>query len=194
MRSPITVSTLLAFAASSYAQSSIALDPAGQGLQITQPSGSIWWVAETANSVAWTCRNTQIQTFTILVSNQNPQILAQPQAFKANVPNADCSENIMGSEFPAGPGYQIGLANINNQTDIYALSEVFEIKPKGSAFASVTTTDLGGPTSSTTGGSGSASPTSGSAQSGASSGAATKGTKVTSGLLGVAAGLFAFFA
>lgn len=74
---------------------------------------------------------------------------------------------------------------------IYALSDVFEIKPKGSTFASVTTTDLGGPTSSSTDGN-SPSPTSGSAQQ--SSGAAAHATKVTSGLLGVVAGLFAFVA
>jgi len=190
MISPISAITIAACAAVAYSQIT-ANDPA-EGLSVTQPSTSVWWVQNSQNTIAWTCRNTQIQTFTVLVSNTDPKILTQPQAFLANLKNADCSELIQASEFPTGPGYQILLANPVNQTDIYAVSELFEIKAAGSAFASVTTTDIGG--SQTASSSSSATQTSGSAASSTSTGAATKSAKVTGGLLGLAAGLFAFLA
>jgi len=181
--------SVLAVAAATYAQST-AVDPAGQGLSITQPSSGIWWVQGGQNTLAWTCRNTQISTFTVVVLNSNPQILAAGEPYLANLNNADCSELIQPNQFTPATGYSIALANPSNVTDYYAISEQFEIKSAGSPYASVTTTDNGGPTSSSSGG---ASPTSEGAASGASSGAATHATKVTTGLLGVAAGLFAFF-
>jgi len=185
-----TLTAAVALAVTAYAQTSAAVDPAGQGLSVTQPSSSVWWVQGGQNTLAWTCRNTQISTFTVVVMNSNPQILAAPEAYLANLKNADCSELIQPNQFTPATGYTIGLANPLNQSDYYAISETFEIKAAGAAYASVTTTDIGGtPTASNSGG---ASPTSGGAASGTSPGAATKATKVTSGLLGVAAGLFAF--
>jgi len=193
MFSPVSAITLITFAAASYAQSSIALDPAGQGLKITLPSSADWWVQQNQNVVAWTCLDTQIPLFTLLVLNSDPAILAAPEPFMANLKNTDCSETIQASDFTAAQGYQIALANPSNVTDIYAISEPFEIKPKGSAFATVTTTDIGASQTASSSGSSTASATSGGASSGTSSGAATKGTQVTSGLLGIAAGLLAFF-
>jgi hypothetical protein len=43
MFSSTTALTAVTFAAVAYAQTSIPIDPAGQGLKVTQPSGSAWW-------------------------------------------------------------------------------------------------------------------------------------------------------
>ncbi|KIJ63816.1 hypothetical protein HYDPIDRAFT_91819 [Hydnomerulius pinastri MD-312] len=124
-------------------------------LTITNPSANSWWVAQSQNTLAWTCNTSPYQNYTVLLANSNPSILASPLAIIAVQQNYDCSETItqQQSAQPAGTGYTVLLASTLNSTDIYAQSEPFEIKALGAAYPATTAS------ASATGSAGSASPT-----------------------------------
>ncbi|KIJ15393.1 hypothetical protein PAXINDRAFT_169234 [Paxillus involutus ATCC 200175] len=105
-------------------------------LTITNPSANSWWVAQSANTLAWTCNTSPYQTYTVVLTNTNPSILSGPLAIIAIQQNYDCSETItqQQSAQPAATGYTIQLTNPLNNTEVYAESEPFEIKALGSAY------------------------------------------------------------
>jgi hypothetical protein len=110
-------------------------------LTITNPSASTWWVAQSQNVLAWTCKTSPQTEFTILITNQDKTKYPSPLAFIAIQQNFDCSIVITQDQAnqPAGQGWQILFANPLNNTDVYASSDVFEIKPLGSAYPSQVT-------------------------------------------------------
>ncbi|CAL1709006.1 unnamed protein product [Somion occarium] len=154
-------------------------------LKITTPSSNAWWVAQSINTIAWTCQESQFQTFTILIANTDPKVLTQPQAIIAIENNFDCSKTITQDQASqaAGSGYTILLANPLNSTEVYATSEPFEIKPLGSAYP--TTSASTTPTA--TGSSASNAPTSGSDSQSTSGGSSSDATSLKTSIAGVAA-------
>jgi len=116
---------------------------AAADLKIISPGGpDLWWVAKSQNVISWTCNESPYGNFTILVANKNPAILVAPMAVVAIENNFDCSKTItqdQASQAP-GTGYTIQLANILNQTDVYAESQEFEIKPLGAAYPAASAT------------------------------------------------------
>ncbi|KAH9852451.1 hypothetical protein C2E23DRAFT_709571, partial [Lenzites betulinus] len=112
-------------------------------LEIISPGGpDLWWVAESDNVVSWTCKTSTVQQFTVLIANQNTAILTAPQAFIAQQNNFDCSKLITKDQvnMQPGTGYTIQLANIFNETDVYAESQPFEIKALGAAYPATSAT------------------------------------------------------
>ncbi|KAF5336355.1 hypothetical protein D9611_006599 [Ephemerocybe angulata] len=106
-------------------------------LTVTTPSAANWWVAKSTNVLQWSCKADNVpQTFTVLIGNQNPAVLVQPLAIIAIQNNYDCSVLITQDQAnqAAGTGYEVLLANPINNTDVYARSEAFEIKPLGSLY------------------------------------------------------------
>jgi len=156
-------------------------------LQVTSPSSSLWWVAKSTNVIAWTCKDTSITDFTVLVNNANPQLLVSPIAVIAIQQNYDCSITISQDQAnqPVGTGWTVLLANPLNNTDVYATSEPFEIKALGSAYPSQSTTSAGNSTSSSSGSAASSKPTSGALGMGAGFGG------VFAGALAAAAAVWA---
>jgi len=132
-------------------------------LQITSPSSSTWWVAKSQNVLQWTCHDTNITQFTVLISNTDPKIAVAPLAIIGVQNNFDCSLIITQDQAnqPAGTGWLVLLANILNQTDVYATSQPFEIKPLGSLYPSQATPSANASSgASSTAGTASAKPTS----------------------------------
>ncbi|KXN82758.1 hypothetical protein AN958_02197 [Leucoagaricus sp. SymC.cos] len=141
---------------------------AAADLQITNPSSSSWWVAQSANNLAWTCHDSPADNFTVMITNTNPSVLSGSQAIIAIQSNFDCSKLITQEQSAHTPatGYQILFANPFNATQIYAQSEQFEIKPLGSAYPATTSNAGASPT-----GSGSAAGASGTGTSNGKNGA-----------------------
>ncbi|KAI0937561.1 hypothetical protein AcW1_001591 [Taiwanofungus camphoratus] len=151
--------TLLAFVSSAAAQ-----------LQIVSPGGpNLWWVAQSDNTVLWTCETSPYSNFTILIANSNPSVLASSLAIVAQQPNYDCSETISQHQIsqPAASGYTLMFANPLNNSDIYATTQPFEIKALGAAYP---------PSSATPTATASATPSSSSGSSGSSSSSAPSAT------------------
>jgi len=151
---------------------------AQSGLQILAPGGpNLWWVGNSVNTLAWTCHESQFLNFTVLVANTNQNILVQAQPIIAIEDNFVCSQTITQQQeiFPAATGYTIQLANTLNNTDVYAESAQFEIKPQGSAYPDPSAT----PTESGASSTGSAGPTGSGSPSGSGSGAAVQTTSPT---------------
>jgi len=165
-------------------------------LTVVVPGGpDLWWVDKSQNNIVWTCQDSPYSNFTILVANQNTQVLSSPIAIVAIENNFDCSKIITPDQAnqPPGTGYIIQLANILNETDVYAQSQPFEIKALGAAYpaSSATPTASGTSTGSAAGGSASSTGT----PSGKSN-AAVSNVKWSATGLGLAAigALFGFMA
>jgi hypothetical protein len=153
-------------------------------LTITQPSADIWWVAQSTNVMAWTCKTSPFTNFTVLI--QIPNVPA-PLQFLGIQQNFDCSITITNNQVNQAPGtgYQLLLANVFNNTDIFARSDPFEIKPLGSAYPSQVTPSPGA--------SGSGTPSQSGANPSSSTGAALSMRHGASTLGALAAAVFAGF-
>ncbi|KAG7452928.1 uncharacterized protein BT62DRAFT_915290 [Guyanagaster necrorhizus] len=107
-------------------------------LQVTAPSSDIWWVAQSTNVIAWTCNDSPYSEFTILITNSDSSILTSALAIVAIEQNYDCSKILTPEQvnMPAATGYTLQLANPLNSSQVYAASDLFEIKALGSAYPS----------------------------------------------------------
>ncbi|KAH9992297.1 hypothetical protein BJV77DRAFT_906702, partial [Russula vinacea] len=108
--------------------------------EILTPGGpNLWWVAQSQNTMAWTCHtNLPAATgsaFQLLINNTNPAILTAAEAIIANVPIADCSLTVTQQ--------QAALTPSTGYTLIYAVSQPFEVKALGASYppASATPTE-----------------------------------------------------
>jgi hypothetical protein len=117
---------------------------ASADLKITSPTADKWWVAQSQNLISWTCKDTTVQSFTVLVGNQDPKISVAPLAIIPVQQNFQCSILVTQDQAnqPAGTGWQIFFADVLNITNYLAISDPFEIKPIGSAYPAQTTTDV----------------------------------------------------
>ncbi|KAF9240447.1 hypothetical protein BU15DRAFT_87657 [Melanogaster broomeanus] len=103
---------------------------------LTAHSACLATLAQSANTLTWTCTTSSYTSFTVLIANSNPSILVAPMAIISIQENYDCSKLLTQQQVvqPVGTGYTIQFANILNGTDIYAESQPFEIKALGSAY------------------------------------------------------------
>jgi len=150
-------------------------------LTITSPTPSNWWIAAEAGNLAWTCNTTPgtEQTWTVMLANPSTALLTDTQAIIAEQPNYDCSV-LFTPNFTPGTGYTILFVNPLNSTDVWATSQAFEIKAKGSNYAATTSSGAGAT------GSGSATAGTAAASGSATSGAG-EGVRAGAGVVGVLA-------
>jgi len=137
------------------------------GLKVISPGGSsLWWVANSDNTLTWDCSDKTHAQFNVIIANSNPSVLVAPLPIIPTLDNFVCSKLIASTilNVPAATGYTIQLSNIFNNTDIYASSEPFEIKPVGSTYPDPSATPGAGNSLTSTGTSSgpSSSPSSGS--------------------------------
>ncbi|KAI0249751.1 hypothetical protein BJV78DRAFT_1276034 [Lactifluus subvellereus] len=139
----------------SFAVISTLIGSAVANFQFLSPGGpDLWWVAQSENTLVWACRdNPPAASYTLLVNNTNPTILAAPEAIVANIPNADCSHSITLQQAVLTPatGYTVIFADILDQTKIYAVSKPFEVKALGATYPSASATPADDPLTSTAG-------------------------------------------
>jgi len=127
--------------------------------QITNPSTSSWWVAKSENVLAWDCSSSQAtidNNFTVLINNIDPKVFQGPLAVIAVQSNSACSIDVSQDQVsqPAGTGYVITMADPLNNTNVFATSQQFQIKPLGSLYPSQVSSSASG-ASGTNAGSGS---------------------------------------
>ncbi|KAF8273723.1 hypothetical protein EI94DRAFT_1479907, partial [Lactarius quietus] len=129
-----------------------------QSFEILTPGGpNLWWVAQSQNTIAWTCNVDPLIQLTSSLNNTNPNILTAAEAIVANVPNADCSFSVTVQQAALTPatGYTVIFANPINQLEIYAVSQPFEVKALGAAYPPASATPTGGSSSTSSSPSGS---------------------------------------
>jgi len=157
-------------------------------LTITQPSASNWWIADSVNNIAWTCGNGNPAAYTVVVTNPDVKLLTGPLAVVGVLNDYICSYSYTpGSELRVGTGYTLSLTDILNSTHIYATSDPFEIKPKGSTYPPQVTPGAGASGSNAASGSGTA--TGSAPTSSPTNGAVRKGVGALLALSGLALGL-----
>ncbi|KAG9104970.1 hypothetical protein FRC06_002890 [Ceratobasidium sp. 370] len=111
-------------------------------LTITEPSSERWWVAQSQNTLRWTCNTSPYTNWTVLITNSDVNVLTTPLALIAiRKYNYDCSKTMIpGEQLKPGTGYTMVFANPFNNTDVFATSQSFEVKPVGSTYPPQITT------------------------------------------------------
>jgi hypothetical protein len=136
-----------AFVTSITAMFSAVVAQQSQQLNIISPGGpDLWWVAKSENVMLWSCQTSPYMNFTVLIGNSDTTILPASIAIIAIEQNYICSQDItqdMANQNP-GTGYTLSFANPLNATDVYAVSEPFEIKPLGSTYPPPSATPTAG--------------------------------------------------
>lgn len=192
-------SRVASFAALSALVGSVAAE-----FSVLSPGGpNLWWVAQSQNTLVWSCTdNPPATTFQVLLANTNVDILVAPSAIISTVNNADCSHTITQQQTNLIPAtnYTIILADIVNQTHVYATSQPFEVKALGASYppASATPSDSGSSASASATASGSASGSTASSTSSASSSQSSSGAEglrasVGAGVLALVGAAFGLF-
>jgi len=161
---------------------------------ITNPDSNHWFVSNSMNTIAWTpCTGAlalQHPLFTVVVRNQDQSIIPGNLSEIGAVPTTDCSKSFTPTNMPVGTGYTMFLED-STTAQVIAVSELFEVKPVGSAYPTSSSSAANGPTAS----SGSAPQASGTSGNGTSSapksGAASLMLSSQKGL-GLVAGLAGF--
>ncbi|KZV76721.1 hypothetical protein PENSPDRAFT_673350 [Peniophora sp. CONT] len=172
----------------------VASAAAADTFSVLAPGGpNVWWVAESQNTLTWTCHtNPPAQVFQLLLNNTNVNILPSPMAILANLNNADCSHTITTQQAALTPstGYTIVLADQLDQTKIYATSQEFEVKALGATYPAASATPTEGGSSASATGSATGSAASGAASSTAS---ASSESSNSSGAMGLTASIGSVF-
>ncbi|KAG8711177.1 hypothetical protein FRC09_020740 [Ceratobasidium sp. 395] len=120
-------------------------------LTISEPSGDRWWVAQSQNTLRWSCNTSPYTNWTVLITNPDVTILSGPLALIAILLissgdlfpeyNYDCSKTIIpGDQLKPGTGYTMLFGNPLNNTEVWATSAPFEVKPLGSTYPPQITT------------------------------------------------------
>jgi len=110
-------------------------------LTITEPSSERWWVAQSQNTLRWSCNTSPYTNWTVLITNSDATVLSGPLALIAIQYNYDCSKTMIpGEQLKTGTGYVMQFANPFNNTDVFASSESFEVKALGSTYPPQITT------------------------------------------------------
>ncbi|PVG03037.1 hypothetical protein CPB86DRAFT_869955 [Serendipita vermifera] len=112
------------------------------GLSVLAPSSTWWWQTGDQALFAWDCTDRSHAQFAAVVTNTNTALLPAGSSILVGIQNNDqCTTNIV-PQLNVGTGYTLQLTNIVNYTDIYATSEPFEVKAKGSPYPSGPTPSL----------------------------------------------------
>ncbi|KAF7289808.1 hypothetical protein MIND_01355100 [Mycena indigotica] len=117
------------------------------GLKILAPGGdNLWWLQGQDNNVVWTCSQSQIPQFTVWLNNTDTaSTISAITALISVEPNYVCAQlltaNLL-SRAPVGTGYTIVLTSITNATEIYAVSDPFEIKALSAGYPPATNTPV----------------------------------------------------
>lgn len=117
----------------------VAAGTSANALSVLTPSAQWWWQTGDEALLEWDCSDKTYPTFGVLVYNNNTQILPGNTMNLVAIQNNDqCNINIIPT-LNVGTGYEIHLTNPVNISDIYASSQSFEVKAKGSAYPSIPT-------------------------------------------------------
>ncbi|KAJ7487927.1 hypothetical protein FB451DRAFT_729610 [Mycena latifolia] len=115
------------------------------GLKILAPGGDgLWWVAQSINNVAWSCAESSFSQFTVWINNSDITLVTAITAIIPVEQNFNCIQGIDPNSWnvPVGKGYTIVLTDINNSTNVYAVSDPFEIKAVGSTYPATSATPV----------------------------------------------------
>ncbi|KAK6992792.1 hypothetical protein R3P38DRAFT_3082300 [Favolaschia claudopus] len=94
------------------------------------------------NNIAWSCSSSSFSTFTMWINNSDITLLTAITPLIAIENNFNCVQGLDGNiiTMPVGKGYTIVLSNPSNLTDVYAVSDPFEIKALSAGYPPETNT------------------------------------------------------
>ncbi|WRT66430.1 uncharacterized protein IL334_003386 [Kwoniella shivajii] len=136
-------------------------------LKVTQPTSDHWWVAQSLNTLAW--EGDSPDQFSVFLSNSDTNVLTSMLALTSITYSYDKSKTINPGGITPSGGYTLLLTNPLNSSDVYAKSDIFEIKAVGSAYPPQETAASQSGSSSGAGSSGSSATSSGASASATSS-------------------------
>ncbi|KAG9040543.1 hypothetical protein FS837_000495, partial [Tulasnella sp. UAMH 9824] len=102
-------------------------------ITITGPSSEKYWVFGTSNQITWTYTQGDPTTVSVNIVNQSNEVLNGNFSIGEFVTIADESVTVTDVTLRPGSGYVVNFINPKNNSEIYASSAPFEVKPAGTA-------------------------------------------------------------
>ncbi|KAK1924280.1 hypothetical protein DB88DRAFT_275701 [Papiliotrema laurentii] len=166
----------------------LAVASAQQGLlTVTEPSTAHWWIAQSLNTLAWSAQSGAPTTFSVFLNNPDPSVLTSKYALVSVQPLYEYSKTINPGQMKPATGYTIELTDTLNSSNIYATSEVFEIKAVNSPYPPQSSApNTSGVVSVSRAAASGSSPSSSASAAASSKGAATPANAANFGLAGAA--------
>lgn len=116
----------------------VALSSRVTALSITSPSGSSYWVQFSTNTIAWSLSSGDPTSVSIQIINPTSKQFNGPFSIAEYVPAAKKSYDVTNVQLIIADGYEVQFVNPLNNTEVYATSAPFSVKPSGTAPAQVT--------------------------------------------------------
>jgi hypothetical protein len=115
------------------------------GLKLLVPGGdNLWWITGQPNNIIWSCSESTFTQFTMWINNSDVSLLTAITPLVPVEQNFNCAQLIAGEvvTMPVGKGYTIVLTDITNATNVYAVSDPFEIKALSAGYPPATNTPV----------------------------------------------------
>ncbi|KAJ7096595.1 hypothetical protein B0H15DRAFT_798048 [Mycena belliarum] len=115
------------------------------GLKILAPGGpNLWWLQGQPNNLVWTCAASTFKQFSVYLNNSDVSLITAITAIISVEDNFNCNQGIGNNlvTAPVGTGYTIVLTDITNITNIYAVSDPFDIKPLSTGYPPASATPV----------------------------------------------------
>jgi hypothetical protein len=102
-------------------------------ISISGPSSEKYWVFGTSNQITWGFSQGDPTSVSVTVTNDNSDVLNGKFSISEFVTISDEAYTVTNVTLRPGAGYVVNFINPNNNTEIYASSAPFEVKPAGTA-------------------------------------------------------------
>ncbi|KIO26366.1 hypothetical protein M407DRAFT_243741 [Tulasnella calospora MUT 4182] len=102
-------------------------------ITISGPSSEKYWVFGTSNQINWGFSQGDPTSVSVTITNQNSDVLNGKFSISEFVTVSDEAYTVTNVTLRPGSGYVVNFINPKNETDIYASSTPFEVKPAGTA-------------------------------------------------------------
>jgi hypothetical protein len=122
--------------------------------QVTYPAAGTIWTKDGPNKFTWNRVETDSTNFTLLLTNQNRNVMPDDNAVLAALVDGTLGSfpvNAPSTGFPVGDGFRLNLVkSTEERTTIYAQSPEFAIRPSNTTSSSATSTRVNTATGVTT--------------------------------------------
>ncbi|KAG8952160.1 hypothetical protein FRC04_005160 [Tulasnella sp. 424] len=105
--------------------------PIVSAITVSGPSSDKYWVFGTSNQITWSSSKGDPTSVSITITNPNSDALNGKFSISENVQTTDESFTVTDVTLKPATGYIVNFINPQNNSEIYASSSPFEVKPAG---------------------------------------------------------------
>jgi len=111
------------------------LPAALSNITISDPSSTLYWVQFQSNTISWGFDQGDPSPISIIITNSNNSFLNGAFSIAQFVDVSQQTFIVSNVTLKVGTGYVVNFVNPSNASDVFALSDQFEVKPNGTTLA-----------------------------------------------------------